>query len=118
MATLTATGTLLLYRSTGAAVLVGWLLMVAAYLGLDIMLSALGSELFPTAYRSTASAARSVTANVGATLGLALEGVLYTFTGSHGAAISWMLLPLVLVPFAVALLPETAKRELEEIAGE
>jgi MFS family permease len=113
MGTLTATGTLMLYRGDGAWVPAGWLLMVAAYLGLDIMLSALGSELFPTAYRSTASSARSVTANVGATLGLVLEGVLFTLTGSHRAAITWMLLPLLLVPIAIVTVPETARRELE-----
>jgi putative MFS transporter len=116
MTVLTATGTLLLYCGNGSWVLAGWLLMVAAYLGLDIMLSALGSELFPTAYRSTASAARSVTANIGATAGLALEGLLFTVTNNHGTAIAWMLLPLLLVPVAVMTLPETAKRELEDIA--
>ncbi len=112
---LTAAGTLMLYRGTGSWVLGGWLLMVAAYLGLELMLSALGSELFPTAYRSTASAACSVMANLGASVGLAFEGVCFTLTGSHGAAISWMLLPLVVVPLAVVALPETARRELEEI---
>jgi len=118
MVALTAAGTLLLYRGSGAVVLFGWLLMVAAYLGLDVMLSALGSELFPTTYRSTASAARAVTATIGAASGLALEGVLYGIAGSHGVAISWMVAPLLLVPVALAALPETARRELEEIAPE
>jgi putative MFS transporter len=118
MIALTAAGTLVLYRASGAWVLAGWLTMVAAYLGLDVMLSALGSELFPTAYRSTASAARAVTATIGAALGLALEGPLFAMAGGHGAAISWMLVPLVLAPIALAVLPETARRELEEIAPE
>jgi putative MFS transporter len=113
---LTAAGALLLYRGAGPWVPLGWLLMVAGYLGLDVMLSALGSELFPTAYRSTASAARAVIATLGASAGLALEGPLFTLTGSHAAAITWMLAPLVLVPAALAALPETARRELEEIA--
>lgn len=118
MLTLMTAGTLLLYRGNGAAVLAGWIVMVCAYLGLDVMMSAFGSELFPTVYRSTASSARSVIANVGATLGLALEGCFYTWTGSHGAAISWMMPPLLLVPMALWLVPETARRELEEIAPE
>ena len=113
---LVVAGTLLLYRGEGVAVPIGWLIMVCAYLGLDVMLSALGSELFPTAYRSTASAARAVTATVGASAGLASEGLLFAATGSHAAAISWMLAPLAVVPFALALLPETASRELEQIA--
>jgi hypothetical protein len=29
---------------------------------------------------------------------------------------TWMLVPLAVVPFAVAALPETASRELEQIA--
>jgi len=118
MLALNATGTFLLYRGGGPAVIAGWLLMVAAYLGLDVMLGALGSELFPTAYRSTASAVRAVTATLGAASGLALEGTLFTATGNHGAAISWMLVPLVFVPFALAALPETARRELEDITPE
>jgi MHS family proline/betaine transporter-like MFS transporter len=112
---LTAAGTLLLYRGGGAWVVVGWLVMVVAYLGLDVMLSALGSELFPTAERATASAVRAVTATLGAAAGLALEGPLFTATGSHGSAISWMVVPLAVVPFALLALPETARRELEEI---
>lgn len=116
MLVLVAVGTVLLYRGRGPAVPFGWLVMVAAYLGLDVMLSALGSELFPTAYRSTASAARAVTATLGAAAGLACEGVLFTMTGSHAAAITWMLVPLAVVPFALAALPETARRELEQIA--
>jgi putative MFS transporter len=115
---LCAAGVLLLYRGAGAWVVVGWLLMMASYLGLDVMMGALGSELFPTAYRSTASAVRGVTATIGAVLGLAIEGVLFARTGSHGAAIAWMLAPLVVVPLALAALPETASRELEVIAPE
>lgn len=115
---LVVAGTWLLYRGSGAAVPIGWLLMVCAYLGLDVMLSALGSELFPTAYRSTASAARAVTATIGASIGLACEGLLFAATGSHAAAISWMLVPLAVVPFALAALPETASRELEQIADD
>jgi MFS family permease len=118
MVALTAAGTLVLYCGSGTVVLIGWVVMIAAYLGLDVLVGALGSELFPTVYRSTASAARAVTATIGAASGLALEGVLYGRAGSHGVAISWMVLPLVLVPAALAALPETARRELEEIAPE
>jgi hypothetical protein len=56
---------------------------------------------------------------LGGIAGLAIEGTLYTLTGSHSQAITWMGLALVIPPIVIALLlPETATRELEDIAPE
>ena len=56
---------------------------------------------------------------LGGVLGLALEGTLYQLTGSHSAAISMMIPVMLIPPFVVfAFLPETATRELEDIAPE
>ncbi len=49
-------------------------------------------------------------------IGLFLEGALFAPTSSH-AAITWMLASAWIAPLVIAaFLPETAGRELEEIA--
>ncbi len=96
-----------------------WIVQVFALQGVTVLVRALGSELFPTSYRSTASALRMVVATLGGSAGLALESVLYGVLGSHGAAITALLPALaigaVLVYFTI---PETAGRELEEVSPE
>lgn len=83
------------------------------------LFAALGAELFPTSFRSTASGVRQVVSTIGGATGLLAEGWLYGQLGSHAAAITAMLVLLPLAPLMVALfLPETANRELEEIAPE
>jgi putative MFS transporter len=111
------TGILLFYGATGWMLPAAWVLTIFTQFGIDVLFAALGSELFPTAYRSTASAARSIVATVAIASGLALEGVLFAIFGTHGDAIramAWCALasPLLLLLFV----PETAGRELEEIA--
>lgn len=83
------------------------------------LFAAIGSELFPTSYRSTASGVRQVVATTGAALGLWVEGHLYQLTNSHAEAITLMLCLTPVAPLLVALfLPETANQELEAIAPE
>jgi len=96
-----------------------WVLAVFATSGVGVLFKALGSELFPTSYRSTASGMRAIVGTLGGVVGLALEGSLYEWTGSHSAAITWFLPALLVPPVVIALLiPETATRELEDIAPE
>ena len=84
-----------------------------------MLFKALGSELFPTSHRSTASGMRAIVSTLGGIAGLALEGTLYELTGSHAGAITAMLPVLVLPPLAIWLfLPETARRDLEAISPE
>lgn len=96
-----------------------WIAQVFALQGVAVILRALGSELFPTSYRSTASSARLAAAVLGGSLGLTLESRLYDVLGSHAAAIS-ALLPGFLVAIVIVWLfvPESARRELEEVSPE
>ncbi len=105
------------YNAPGAWVPFFWIALVFSFFAIDVIFTALGSELFPTAYRSTASSLRAVAGTVGAVLGLWCEGQLYELTGSHAGAITSMLLASLVSLLAVAFaLPETAGRSLEEIA--
>jgi len=109
----------LFYNTGGSLVPVAWGLMMLSLAIVLVLFSALGSELFPTSYRSTASGVRSTMATLGAAAGLGVEGRLYVLTGSHAAAITCMLIVAPIAPFVIALcLPETASRELEEISPE
>jgi MFS family permease len=107
------------YNSTGWVVPAYWILVVFTTLAVGVLFKALGAELFPTSYRSTASGMRMTVGTLGGVLGLSIEGSLYTMAGSHAAAITWMAPVVLISPLAVAfLLPETASRELEDIAPE
>jgi putative MFS transporter len=107
------------YNVEGLAVPFLWVAAVFSILAIGILFKALGTELFPTSHRSTASGVRMVVGTLGGVAGLALEGTLYEMAGSHAAAITWMTPVLVLPPLVVAwMLPETAQRELEEVSPE
>lgn len=105
------------YNGAGLVVPLVWVFTIFTQFGIDVLFSALGSELFATSFRSTASGLRSIVATVAIAAGLAVEGSLYLLLGGHGQAItamSWFALisPLILLLFV----PETAGRVLEEIA--
>lgn len=107
------------YNSEGAWLPVGWGLAVLTVAVVEVLFAALGAELFPTSYRSTASGVRVVVGTLGGAFGLWLEGSLYTMTGSHAAAITWMMLAMPIAPLIIAcFLPESANRELEDVSPE
>jgi putative MFS transporter len=101
---------------TGVVVIlwIGWLFCDQAGATVATVYSA---ELFPTAFRSAAAGALYVARYGGGALGLLGEGLLYGVTGSHWAAIRFLTLCWLLSAILMYLLfPETARRELEEIA--
>jgi len=112
-----AIGIVGLYNTAGYVLPMFWIMVIFTQFGIDVLFAALGSELFPTSYRSTASAARSIVATVAIAAGLAAEGLLYDALGSHSAAITAMAWCSLAAPLLLlTLVPETAGRELEEIA--
>jgi len=87
-------------------------------IGALVSLGALSSELFPTAYRSTAAGATAIVATVSGVLSLVVHGWLLPFAGSPWLAVTLLLTLLFLAAPLVLLLPETGGRALEEIAPE
>jgi putative MFS transporter len=118
------------YNGSATVAVVAWVGIVFTATCGGVIVKALGGELFPTSYRSTAAGLRLVVATLGGFLGYQTESLLYpaalaSIAGTPGAeqlahavAISWML-PFLVVPLlTIFLLPETAGRELEEISPE
>lgn len=109
----------LFYNTSGFWIPPIWGVMLITLTMVLILFAAIGSELFPTSYRSTASGLRQMVATLGASCGLVVEGFLYGITGSHAEAITWMLVVTPIAPIVLWLyLPETANRELEDISPE
>ena len=107
------------YDTSGFWIAPIWIAQVFALQGVLVLVRALGSELFPTSYRSTASSLRMVIATLGGSAGLVLESHLYGALGSHAAAISALLPTLGIAALLVWIaLPEPAARELEEVSPE
>lgn len=115
---LNSLGIWVFYNTSGWAVIPAWILMIAGFVSIDVLFGALGSELFPTSYRSTASGFRSFCWIAGGALGLVIvEGQLLPLFGSHAAAVTCMLAGAWIAPPVVLLfIPEAARRELEEVA--
>ena len=107
------------YNASGWVIPMLWVACVFTIQATEVIFKALGSELFPTSHRSTASGMRTVVATLGSIAGLAIEGTLYEITGSHAGAITWMVPMLVLPPIVIGLfVPETARQELETVSPE
>ncbi|MCZ6464372.1 MAG: MFS transporter [Proteobacteria bacterium] len=112
-----ALGVAFFYNSAGFTVVLAWTFMMFTFVGMDVLFGALGTELFPTSYRSTASGFRAFVSTVAGAAGLWMEGWLFPQAGSHAAAITQMVPIALAAPLVIAFfIPETARRELEDIA--
>jgi putative MFS transporter len=102
----------------GFLLVVTWTTGLFAILAANVLMTALGAELFPTSHRSLAAAIRMMAALFGGLLGLLVERELFIAYGQHGPAIATLALlaPLCIVP--TWFLPEPAQKKLEEIASE
>lgn len=101
-----------------------WLVIAGALFGifsqLVVTTQSEGStaELFPTAYRATASALRFIGGIVGGSISLFLHGAVLAEPFGFGGAVLLLMIPLPFALAGVVLLLETAGRRLEDITPE
>ena len=108
----------LFYQGPGLALPFAFALIIFAGTAGTVILRTLATELFPTSYRSTASVWLAFVQTLGWTAGLLLLGI----AGQDAAAIArftaQLSLAVLLGGLAILLLPETSRRELEEISAD
>ncbi len=112
-----AGGFAVFFSGTGGWLLpAAWIGAIFGYLSGTALAAGFVAEIFPTAYRATASTLRYVISTLGGACALALEGPLYNMFSAHGPAITVFLAVMPVALIAILFLPETAGRKLEEIA--
>ena len=112
-------GFALLYAGGPVWLIVGGVLFgIFSQLTVNTQSEAVTAEVFPTAYRATASALRYIGGIVGGSASLLLHGAVLTEPFGFAGAILILLIPLPLTILGVVLLPETAGRRLEDITPE
>ena len=89
--------------------------MVFTTLGAQVIIRALCSELFPTAYRGSATGALTMSEALGAGLGLLMLSLFSTTEGDILVYIPWLSCAVLGAAVIIWFFPETAGRELEEI---
>lgn len=106
------------YHAAGWWLPLFWAGLLFTSIGATVTLSALSSELFPTAYRSTAAGAMAVLATLSGAMSLLAHDFLRQVVGSPWSAVSLLALLILPAPLLLGYLPETSGRTLEEIAPE
>ena len=104
--------------ATGPWLALFWTTGLFAFMATDILVAALGAELFPTSHRSLAAGVRFFAWLFGGLLGLLVEAELFEKIGTHGPAIASLTIVAPLSLIFVAFLPESAGKSLDEIAAE
>lgn len=108
----------LFYNVSGWILPVVWAMMLFNQMGVGVSIETLGTELFPTSYRSTAAGARALVAAGGTVVSLTAHGLLFRLVDSQWLAVAVLATVALITPFLVAWLPETSGRSLDEIAPE
>jgi len=93
-----------------------WSGLLFTSIGASVTLSALGSELFPTAYRATATGALALIATLSGAGSLLVHGALTQVVGSLWLAVTLLAFLILPAPLFLLTVPETNRRSLEEIA--
>lgn len=110
---LNCAATIAFYNTGGWLLPLAWILSLFSFFAVEVMLNAIGGELFPTSCRSTAATLRAICTTFAAVAGLAIEGTLFNALGSHAAALTVLCLSTLLaIPVAILMLRETSQTEL------
>lgn len=104
------------YNSSGWVLPLLWIPLVFATTGATTIMRALVAELFPTASRGTATGTLGLFQTLGMSAGLAVVSLLTTAGESNAPAAGIVSFAALAAGALVFALPETARRELEDIS--
>jgi MFS family permease len=105
------------YSSDGWLLAVCWIALVFITTGGNTIVRALSTELFPTSSRSTAAGSLTLFETIGAVAGLYMVTALTPEGASIASAVRFIVCTTLVGALLVLLLPETARKELEDISG-
>jgi len=112
-------GVLAFYNAPGNLYLPFYFIQMMAGFALNSLQTTFFAETFPASHRCTANGMMMLFAVIGGVVGLACESLFYTHLGTHSASVSVALIPAFISPIVVhCCLPETAGKDLDEIAPE
>jgi len=94
-----------------------WTVMVFLSMATTVSVRTLATELFPTAQRGTGAGSLALLETIGVGSGLLLYGAAVGAFGSQSIALPLVALACLGAAVSVYLAPETARRELEELAA-
>jgi MFS family permease len=106
------------YAGPAAIIALPWTAMVFLNMAGGVMLRALTTELFPTAFRGAAGGTQAMLETLGVVIWLFLYSRAMEALGSQEIVLPLLSLATIVAAGAVFLVPETARRELEQISGE
>ena len=94
-----------------------WTVMVFLSMATTVSVRALATEVFPTAFRGTGAGTLALLETVGVGVGLFVYAGAVGALGSQSLALPLVALACLAAALSVLLVPETAGRELEDVAG-
>jgi MFS family permease len=106
------------YAGPARFLVLPWTAMVFTNMAIGVMLRALATELFPTAFRGAAGGTLALLETLGAVAWLFLYSRAMDRLGNQQLVIPLLSLATIVAAGAVFFVPETARRELEQISDE
>jgi MFS family permease len=103
------------YAGPPSLVALPWTLMVFLSMACSVCVRALATELFPTEFRGTGTGTLALLETVGVGAGLLIYAAAAAALGSQPIAIVLVALACLGAAASVFLVPETARRELEDV---
>jgi len=107
-----------IYHGAGHTLVLAWIALTFFGTAGDVVMRALSSEVFPTSHRSTAMGFMILLQSLGWSVGLVLVSAGAGAGLEVANMVSGMSLAMSLGAFAFLFVPESGRRELEEVARE
>lgn len=108
--------TMAFYLGPPSLIAFPWTLMVLLAMASSLCVRTLATEIFPTTYRGTGAGTLALLETLGVSVGLLTYTALIGALGSQAVAISCVAFACLGAAVSVFLVPETARRELEDVS--